>query len=353
MKKLLSKYKNKFFKIFVKTVSFFLKKNCINSKNLRVLILSTTGLGDSLWATPAFSILKQYFPNAYLAVLTTPFGEQVFQNNPHVNQIYTLASSWFFLWKKLKKEKFQVVFHFHTSQRFVLPLSCIIGAEKIVGTKNKCKGLDFLLTNAFDDNKTHEVVRRLEQLEALQIFTKPSTLSFYLTEKEKEQSRKFVTPNKLKVAIHPGAKDSYKCWPSSNFIKLIHLLHKNFSIDLYLTGSFHEMSALEKIASEAPFVQIVQNFDIRKFAGLLSQMNLVISNDTGPMHLAEALNIKTIGIFSPTNPNLCGPLSENSYVFYKKRTCSSCIARKCREPFCLYQIGPEEVFEKCKFLLAH
>ncbi|PIS00334.1 MAG: hypothetical protein COT84_07825 [Chlamydiae bacterium CG10_big_fil_rev_8_21_14_0_10_35_9] len=353
MKKLLSKYKNKIFKILVKAISFFLKKNCVDSKNLRVLILSTTGLGDSLWATPAFSTLKQYFPNAYLAVLTTSFGAQVFQNNPHVNQIFTLSSSLFSLWKKLRKEKFQIVFHFHTSQRFVLPLSCIIGAEKVVGTKNKCKGLDFLLTNAFEDNKTHEVVRRLKQLEALQVFAKPSTLSFYLTEKEKEQFQKFVTPDKLKVAIHPGAKDGYKCWPSSNFIKLIHLLHNDFSIDLYLTGSPHEKSTLHKIASEAPFVQIVQNLDMRKFAGLLSQMDLVISNDTGPMHLAEALNIKTIGIFSPTNPNLCGPLSKDSHVFYKKKTCSFCMARKCKEPFCLYQIGPEEVFEKCKFLLAH
>src|SRR5690606_38871830 len=126
------------------------KQNKIDFNSLRILVLSTTGLGDSLWATPAFEKIKQKYPTSHLAVITTGLGGQVFFNNPHINQIFFLENLFSFkcfkLWNKLRKNRFQIVFQFHSSQRYALPLCSTIGAEKIVGTQGSSKGLDSIFT---------------------------------------------------------------------------------------------------------------------------------------------------------------------------------------------------------------
>ena len=79
----------------------------------------------------------------------------------------------------------------------------------------------------------------------------------------------------------------------------------------------------------------------------------MISNDTGPMHLALAVQTPTIGLFTPTDPNLCGPYFVNSTLaIAKKQTCSPCLRKKCAEPFCLLQIGVNEVYDAVVKLLS-
>jgi heptosyltransferase-1/heptosyltransferase-2 len=75
-------------------------------------------------------------------------------------------------------------------------------------------------------------------------------------------------------------------------------------------------------------------------------MKMVIANDTGPMHLAFAQKTPTIGLFTPTDPALCGPYYVDAAVtIAKKPTCTPCLRKRCKEPFCLMQISVQEVYD--------
>src|SRR3990167_1907528 len=88
----------------------------------RILVIATTALGDTLWATPALESLRKSFPDASIAVLTSPIGEQVLRHNPWVNQTYVLRKPlWLLLslWRALRKERFDTVLLLHASQRLI------------------------------------------------------------------------------------------------------------------------------------------------------------------------------------------------------------------------------------------
>ena len=102
---------------------------------------------------------------------------------------------------------------------------------------------------------------------------------------------------------------------------------------------------MQKTAAMIPGASIAEpNLSLRAFAALLQQMDLLICNDTGPLHLACALGKPVIGIYSATDPFLCGPHQANHAVaIAKKASCTPCLKKKCASPFCLLQIGTCEV----------
>jgi ADP-heptose:LPS heptosyltransferase len=148
------------------------------------------------------------------------------------------------------------------------------------------------------------------------------------------------------VALHPGAKDGFKQWPASHFIELGNRLVQNLGCRIIVTGTPSEKSLVESIVSHIEGAAAATDLPLLAAAALIKRMALMIANDTGPMHLAFAMKTPTIGLFTPTNPDLCGPyLAENGFSIAKKTTCSPCLRKKCLEPFCLLQIGVQEVYD--------
>ncbi|MBI3900541.1 MAG: glycosyltransferase family 9 protein, partial [Chlamydiia bacterium] len=252
----------------------------------------------------------------------------------------------FFFQKKLYQERFDTVLLFHASDRLIFPLCALLGAKKIVGSKGINKGLDSLFTDLLQiDPKKHEIVRRLQMVEHIGGKITTSTLSFYL------QPNEFLPPREGRwIALHPGAKDSFKRWPASHFIELGKALSKNTSTRILITGTQEERSLMEQIQKEIPYSEISPpDLSLRSFAALLYQMDLIISNDTGPFHLACALKKPAIALYSPTDPLLCGPyLVPTALAISAAPSCTPCLKRSCPYPFCLLQIGPEQVLKSCQ-----
>ncbi len=311
----------------------------------RFLIVTTTALGDTLWATPAIENLRRSFPNAYIAALTNPIGLQVFKHNPHIDRLYPLQKSLL----PLYKERFDTILLFHASQRFVLPLCSLLGARRIVGTCGINKGLDALLTDPLPNHAQHEIVRRLKIVEHVGATPTTQTLSFFLQPDELLPPR---TPGPW-IALHPGSKDAFKRWPAEKFIQLGRLLKQKMACEILITGTAGERELMETIASQIPGAHLdTPHRPLRQFAALLNQMDLLISNDTGPVHLACALNKPVVAIYCSTDPTLCGPHQASRAIAIARRAaCDPCLKRKCRLPFCFLQIGPEEVTTAAKKLL--
>jgi ADP-heptose:LPS heptosyltransferase len=328
--------KNLLLKALVKGLNLWIAKH--KSKH-RFLIVTTTALGDTLWATPAIESLRKSFPDSYIGVLTSKIGEQILRHNPHINQIFLLERS-LLLVKRLYDQNFDTVLVFHTSQRIVLPLISCLGATQIIGTEGINKGLDDLFTKTLSKKHEHEIVRRLRVVEAVGAKATTQTLSFYLNQEE-------LLPSKASywIALHPGSKDGFKRWPF--FAELGKKIKEKIPCEILITGTKEERPLMEEIAAQIPGAVLDDpNGSLRSFAARLNQTHLIVTNDTGPLHLACALKRPVLGIYCSTDPLLCGPhLAKEALAIAKRPTCTPCLKRKCLEPFCFQQIGIDEVFE--------
>jgi ADP-heptose:LPS heptosyltransferase len=357
MPSLKSKLKNKILiKFFLFIKKFQKKREIFNPKNPRILIISTTALGDTLWATPSIEAIKKKYKTSYLAILCSKKGREVLENNPFLDKIFTLKTSLLLsfipLFIKLKKEKFQAILIFHSSQRLTLPLCSILNSEYLISSKDLNKDLDIFLTHNTNKNDMHEIERRFEILKKINIEKKNKKMSFFI-KKEKLNNFKNLKNKKYLIIFHPGAKDSFRRWPPKSFITLGNLLNKNFNCNIAITGNKREKKLIKTLSSSLPFsFPIYENLSINKLAILIKNANLLITNDTGPLHLACALETNLIGLFVPSNPKQFGPYRvKNALTLKKEKPCLHCIKRKCKDPFCWLQIKPIEVFEECKKFL--
>ncbi len=318
----------------------------------KILVVSTTGLGDTLWATPALRALKAKYPDAHIAFLTRPLGKQTLEGSPFIDVFYELKKPFLFkalpLAYRLKKQKFETAFIFHASQRILFLLVHYLRIPRVVGNKGMSKGLDGILTDKVIPKDQHEVVRRLNLVAIASATTKDHTL--YAATKPFELKAK----KKPWVALHMGAKDGFKQWPKDAFIALATRLVQELEIELFFTGSRQEFPLIEASIKPLPkSTNLAGALDVQELAFFLAQVDLFITNDTGPMHIASAVQAPTIALFSPTHFSRCGPIpSPNMCVLSKRRACTPCFKRKCFEPFCLRQISVEKVFRSSRQMLA-
>jgi ADP-heptose:LPS heptosyltransferase len=319
----------------------------------RILVVSTTALGDTLWATPALASLRARYPKSRIAVLTGAMGNEALKFNPNIDDLYLLREPlslhFFSLLKTLRREHFDVALIFHASQRLILPLCALSHIPRIIGTTGLNKGLDNLLTEPVENRFEHEIIRRLRIAEQIQAGGTNCKLSYYVQDDEREAAAKILGPSPgLSIAMHPGSKEPFRRWPASCFAAVGRALQQKFSAKIFLTGTISEAPLLKEIQSQIPEARIAPFSSIRLLGALLERMNLVISNDTGPLHLASALNRPTVSLYVSTDPKLCGPYNDaHASVIACPPTCRPCLKRRCRDPFCFLQISPERVIEEC------
>ncbi len=304
----------------------------MRSKKERLLIVSTTGLGDTLWATPALKALKTREPSIFLAVLTSPVGATVLKDNPHIDKLFVLKG--FSLFFRLKKEGFDTIYLFHASQRIILPLCYLLFPSHFIGTQGLNKGLDSLLTEARPPCYEHEILRRLA---LIGMKDAPTDMDFFFSPSDKTS----LPPNSY--ILHVGAKDRFKQWAPNYFIALGNRLIEEKKGSIFISGSQEEKPLLNSIATHIPGAQVLI-LPLPLFAQTLTLCHYFITNDTGPMHLAFALKVPTLALFGPTDPNLCGPLNiAEAKIIKVPSTCTPCLKQKCRLPFCLEQISLSQV----------
>ncbi len=119
-----------------------------------------------------------------------------------------------------------------------------------------------------------------------------------------------------------------------------------------IVGNNKEKALLNEIAHNTATNYF--SSDLRIFLILLKRASLLVTTDSGPLHMAIALNIKTLAIFSPTDPKLSGPYMNynNINILYKPpSTCNICSKRKCKNPICLKKISAYTVFNKIKQII--
>ncbi|MDN3504435.1 MAG: glycosyltransferase family 9 protein [Rhabdochlamydiaceae bacterium] len=348
--------KNRLILLFIKLVNLFQTKAKTNIK--QVLIVSTTGLGDTVWASPAIAALKSDFPDAKLHLLATGLGKETLFQTPHLEDIHVITyQTKYALWKLLRKNRFDTVLLFHASQRYIFPLIATIGANVIAGTKGLNKGLDSLFTHLSQPAKIHEIERRGEICKLVGLKSELGPLQIDTSEDEMAEALNFLRIAKWDekrpiILMQPGAKDHFKLWPAIYYAKVANEL-KDLNPFIIITGSMNEAKMVQALSREIEgSIPLFGQVSLRALISIIKKASLLITNDTGTMHLGFSQNTPTIALFSPTDPKLCGPRKANNcYVISKRRSCIPCLKKRCADPFCMRQISVKEVVAKAREIL--
>lgn len=143
-----------------------------------------------------------------------------------------------------------------------------------------------------------------------------------------------------------------KRWSVERYIELARLLDKK-GISVYFFGGEMDRETISKCQVNEPSFKTIITKSLKELAFYISQMDVFVAGDTGPLHMAAALRIKTIGLFGPTSPELVAPLNKNSSFIWGKENCSPCYVPetvhrkeflKCQDNKCMKNITVEKVF---------
>jgi lipopolysaccharide heptosyltransferase II len=353
-------------KVLVRIFGIVMPRRSVSASDPgRILIVTTTGIGDTLWGTPAIAALRKKHPNGYLCVLTNPAGAEILKANPAIDEIFVFRRAargflnFMSLVKSLRERRFGIVYIFHASDRIIWPISFLTGAPEIVGIGGQCKGLDFILTKAVSPRDgIHGIEARFDLIGLPCRGKSHETLSLYLSDKDREEAKAFlrsrgIGSGDLLIGLHPGAQKPFKCWPAKYFIEAGRSVQQKTGCRIIITGDKEERALAEQVACMIKgAVSSAGSLSLRGTAALIERMSLFITNDTGPMHLAFALKTPAVALFSPTDPELCGPYGAvNSVVINKPTICSPCKLKQCGNPLCLENIRPQEVIIAAEALL--
>jgi len=148
------------------------------------------------------------------------------------------------------------------------------------------------------------------------------------------------------VVLHPMAKWETKQWPAEKFARLVYALGQR-KASVVMTGSPQDEGPIgeiiQRMGDSVEVLNLAGKTDLMELAAIFSLSDLVLSPDTGPMHLAAAVKAPLIALFGPTAPWRTGPYGNNSAIIRKDLPCSPCFKKKCRTMECMDSISVEEV----------
>jgi 3-deoxy-D-manno-octulosonic-acid transferase/heptosyltransferase-1 len=155
---------------------------------------------------------------------------------------------------------------------------------------------------------------------------------------------KYNLENKKFIAINPIAYWETKLWNDEKFARLADLINNKLQMKVVFTGS--EKESIEKITSLMTTVSINLSgaTTLLDLAILYKKARIVITTDSGPMHLAVAVETPVIALFGPTDPVRTGPYGAGHTIIRAELSCSPCFSKKCSTKKCMEDISPQQVF---------
>lgn len=324
----------------------------------RVLISRTDRLGDLVLALPFVETMKRRYPKCSIEVLASLYASPILENNPHVDKIMRVQNDMLRkdnlykkdLLHKIKLGNYKVAVVLFPERR----ISQLFHKANIpirIGTAGRFHSLFFNvhLLHSRKSNKKHESDYNLDFLAFFKngsIVYKPRV---YLLEKEIKNAKRILSEAGVEmpfVVLHPGSGGSAECWPMNQFIELYGALSAA-GVNAVVSGSEDEGEACDRMARAKGInvKKITGRTDLRTLAAVLSLSEVVVSNSTGPLHLATALGTHVVGLYpSKTimSPRRWGPLGDNDIVLLPETEECRCPTNQCT---CMETISIESVFE--------
>lgn len=342
----------------------------------KVLIIKFFGSGSILLASPAIYKIKECHPNAEVSIITLAENKETCSLLSAIDHIYYLDLKSFFsfflkylkLIRKIRSKHYDVILDLEFITNFSALTTLLVSFSSnppvTIGFSSHFKWRNRIYSVAipFDHsrhiteifkklfspltNKFFEIDFKVSRKDLLSAARQSSLVTNLL--ESKSEMNKIVCVN-----INAGKLCHLRRWPQENYAELIFSLHSRFEIQTVLIGGRDDISYVDEFSKYLSNTIEIYNFcgklSIKELIYLFSKSHLLITNDSGPLHIAHIIDLPTVSFFGPETPRLYGPIGPRHKVFYDDTFCSPCIniynSKKsdCRDNICLKNINPQTV----------
>ena len=311
----------------------------------KILVIRNDGIGDLLNSTPAIALLRQNYADAEITVLTQPLNAPILVGNPDVDRVlifdreneHCRLRDRLRFYQNLRHERYDLAVAMRTASwcNFVAFLS---GARYRLGRYQK--RLKSLLTHTwrgqYKKGEVHEIDRNFDLVGLICDGDGHRRLVLNLLNNEIAATEQLladweIAPNNFLVGIHPGGSSFDKRWPEENYAQVADTLAHQYGAKILILRGPDEAELernLQKALQSKSIAYAPKS--IRELAALIKRCDFFVCNDSGPMHIAAALDVRTVAIFGPTDHVAWKPFSEEATIVRRDMPCWPCSAHKCK-----------------------
>jgi heptosyltransferase II len=331
-----------------------------------ILIFNVNWLGDVLFSTATIRNIRRNYPDSYIACVIPSRCYSILKGNPYLDEVIifdekdrhkSMLAKLNFV-NLLKSKEFDTVFLLHRS--FSRALICrLAGIGQRVGHYTKKRA--FLLTKKIVPPKKdslHRIDYYLDVIEQAGLRIEDRYLDFFFVPEDQKQVDDFLSKNSVSkddfvVALNPGGNWVLKRWPVDYWGILADKLIHEMNAKVIITGSISDLTLAGQIKAKMKGAPLIACgvFNIKQLGALAKKVDLFITADTGPLHIANAVGTKRIiAIFGPTAKEITGPYPDtNTVILQKDIGCRiPCYKLGCKDNRCMKAVTPEDVLAQVR-----
>ncbi|MBF0559944.1 MAG: lipopolysaccharide heptosyltransferase II [Nitrospirae bacterium] len=335
------------------------KKLKLSQSPRKLLIIKPSSLGDVVHSMPFLNVIRESFPAAEIHWVIAKGLEGLLENHPMVQKLWVIDKN---QWKKIKKlhvtvSELRTLFGALKSESYDLVIDLqgllrsglLTAATKApfrLGFSEAREGSRIFYTHRITGGRDiHAVDRYLKIASALGCDTGTVTFPLPLV-KESPRILQLKEEAGDYAVLAPGARWITKRWPAERFGQLC----SRFSIKSIIIGSKADEALAEEAAahSDGKALSLAGKTDIKEMISIIRKARFMVTNDSGPMHIAAACGVPVAALFGPTNPARTGPYGSGNVIIKTSIDCAPCYKKKCSNIRCMDSISVEEVYEALK-----
>ena len=335
----------------------------------KILIRGTNWIGDAVMTLPAVDSIRATYPGAHIAILVKPWVADIYKLFSNLDEIIIYENRFdnpagvFQLAQKLKQKKFDLAILLQNAiEAAIIALAARIPLR--AGYDSDARGL--LLTNRVKRTegikKVHQTDYYLEMVKTLGCVSVGREMhmetKINLAE-ARNVLQKFIPEETRKTILGIATGATYgqaKKWFPERFAEVADKLSENFSAQVIIMGGKSDGETAQEVLKLAntKLINLTGKTTLQEAIYIISQCRIFISNDSGLMHIAGALNIPTVAIFGSTNPITTAPVGNKSVIVRHEVSCSPCLKKKCPTDFrCMKMISVEDVLQVAENLFQN
>ena len=338
-----------------------------------ILIAKPSSLGDIVLALPALTALRKSFPNAKISWLVRPEFAPLLENHPHLTEVIPfdrkfLGKAWFHprafgalvsLIGRLRRGRFDVAFDFQGLFRTAI-LAWLSGCKKRIGMANAREFASFFYTDKVppDPQNPHLVDYYMRMIRAAGASQTSVEFVFPQDRVAADSVANLLASHGVAggsyAVIVPGSAQADKCWPVERFAILAEKVSSQFGLPIVAAGMASEAALVETLKQKVhvPVANLAGRTSLKELVALLRAARLVVSNDTGPGHIAAALGTPLVLMFSWSNPARIAPYGRTECMVANEPYSRGRKIRSNDPQHSISAITVEQVYKKVREQLA-
>jgi heptosyltransferase-1 len=329
-----------------------------------ICIIKPSSLGDIVHSLPILTALRSRWPSAHIVwVARRPFDE-VLEGHLHLNELivydrrrnrvdFSALGRTARLYQTLVRGRFDLTIDLQGLLRSGLMTAATLARMRI-GLADAREGATRFYTHVIDAPRRvhHAVERTLMVAEALGAVVSEPQFHLPINKEHRQWARLMLRGlSSPRIVLNVGGRWVTKRWPGKHFAEIASRAVAEFGAQLIAVGSVEDRPLVDELARHlrpGSLLDLCGCTRLMELAALTVEADLMISNDTGPLHLAAAAGARVLGIYTCTSPKLTGPFGIHASTVESSVWCSPSFRKKCNRLDCMFELTPDRVWPAVK-----